>query len=150
MPDAPRPLLSRADLDLLAAWRGGCEVLRYTRAGVLVGLYRTADASLDTDAGAWTTMCEEHSTLVGHATRRDAEAHLSAPDGWCDYCRGAEFRGESGTVQSWQRERDERDRAEGERTAAVNAEARACELRAARTALHRRAVRDGLLARRSP
>lgn len=79
---------SRAELDALVRERAGCEALRYTRASVLVGLYRSAESGMEEDDELpWTTVCEDHSTLVSHPSKRLAVAHLGHPDGWCDECR---------------------------------------------------------------
>ena len=36
----------------------------------------------------WFTVCETHSTVCGHETRRDATENASQPQNWCDECRG--------------------------------------------------------------
>lgn len=67
--------------------RLGCEILRRARStGTLVGLYRAAEAQLDTDGGPWVTVCEEHGCLVNHTSRRLAVRHLPYPAGWCEAC----------------------------------------------------------------
>ena len=39
----------------------------------------------------WYTLCRDHSNLVGHETRKLAEAWASQPEGWCNegdnHCR---------------------------------------------------------------
>lgn len=83
-------LRTRAELDAEAAQRGGCVLLRRTRRGILVGLYRSDDAGMESDpATPWSTVCEAHGAIVCHASRRDAAASLPHPDGWCDDCRDA-------------------------------------------------------------
>lgn len=68
--------------------RAGCVQLRRSRAaGVVVGVYRAADAGLDPDGGAWVTVCEEHHTIVNHDTRMLALSWAPRPDEWCDGCR---------------------------------------------------------------
>lgn len=67
----------------------GCVVQRKSRVTKhLVGLYNTAQAGLDIDAGEWTTVCEEHSCTVGHRTYALALSHLGDPTGWCEECMG--------------------------------------------------------------
>ena len=69
--------------------RSGCLVLRTTRRGVRVGLYRSLEAGIESDpATPYTTVCEDHNTCVCHGTRRSAEASLAYPESWCDQCRG--------------------------------------------------------------
>jgi hypothetical protein len=61
--------------------------------GTVVTLYRTDEAGLGTNEGPddaptpWATVCETHSTIVCHMTRRAAESWLAAPEGFCDDCR---------------------------------------------------------------
>lgn len=67
----------------------GCVVQRKARStGTLVGLYHGEQAELDTDGGAWSTVCEVHSTVISHETRKMAESHLSSPQDWCEDCGG--------------------------------------------------------------
>lgn len=72
--------------------RDGCIELRKCRAtGKLVGLYRSGEAGLEEDAeGKYTTVCEEHGTLVSHRTLAVARSWLADPAGWCDECREIE------------------------------------------------------------
>lgn len=72
-----------------ATERAGCLELRTTRKGVRVGLYRSLEGGMESDPSVpYTTVCETHSTLVCHETRRAAEQLLSHPESWCDQCRG--------------------------------------------------------------
>lgn len=72
-----------------AAVRDGCIELRTTRKGTPVGLYRSAEAGMETDPDhPYSTVCEAHGSLVCHETRRSAEQCLSHPEMWCDECRG--------------------------------------------------------------
>ena len=67
-------------------------LVRLSRArstGTEVGLYRAAEAGLDPEGGPWATVCEAHSAVVNHATRRDAQGWMSQPEGWCEDCRDA-------------------------------------------------------------
>lgn len=79
----------RAELDAEVARRDGCLELRTSRAtGTLVGLYRSAEAGMETDPETpYTTVCEEHHTLVCHSTLALARENLPDPRGWCDECR---------------------------------------------------------------
>lgn len=79
----------RSEHTLLAAERAGCIEVRRSRAtGTLVGLYRSAEAGMEEDPETpYTTVCEEHNTLVCHATLKLARENLPDPRGWCDECR---------------------------------------------------------------
>lgn len=55
--------------------------------GTLVALYDGEQAGMDTFAGRWQTVCEDHGAVISHRTRRIAEAWLSHPDEWCDVCK---------------------------------------------------------------
>lgn len=79
---------TRSQLRAEANSRAGCKALRICRStGTLVGLYEAEPANLDTDDGAWATVCETHGSIVMHRTRTTAESHLSHPEEWCDECR---------------------------------------------------------------
>ena len=53
-----------------------------------MGLYEAEPANLDTDDGAWATVCETHGGIVMHPTRAIAESHLSHPEEWGPVCQG--------------------------------------------------------------
>lgn len=57
--------------------------------GTIVGVYRGADAHLDTADGTepWSTVCEPHGGVVAHPTRALAIAHASRPGDWCPSCQ---------------------------------------------------------------
>ncbi|GJF06730.1 hypothetical protein [Pseudonocardia sp. D17] len=70
-----------------AGWRRST-IARQT--GTEIGVYHAADAGIDDDPTApWATVCETHSTVVLHRTRRLADGHAADPCGWCQYCRAA-------------------------------------------------------------
>ncbi len=77
---------TRAELDAERADRAGCRELRYTRSGVLVGLYDNVPAGLDPEPGRWSTVCEVHAHIITHRTLADAEGWLSRPEEWCEGC----------------------------------------------------------------
>jgi hypothetical protein len=81
--------LTRDELKAEIASRKGCLVLRYVRStGALIGLYRSAEAGIESDPTTpWATVCEDHSTLVCHQTRTSAETALPYPQEWCEDCR---------------------------------------------------------------
>lgn len=55
--------------------------------GTVVGLYDTTKTSqFDPDGGRWATLCEDHSSIVNHETRKTAERFMSAPEEWCEEC----------------------------------------------------------------
>lgn len=60
---------------------------RSRETGTLVGLYHSLQAGMDSDPECrWSVVCEEHCTLVGHATLADARRTRS-PLAFCDDCR---------------------------------------------------------------
>jgi hypothetical protein len=80
------------DLKAEQEQRAGCIQLRRARqTGRVVGVYRSLEAGIEIDPELpWTTVCEEHSTCVFHATRAPAIFHASDPMGWCGVCNGTE------------------------------------------------------------
>jgi len=70
----------------------GCVVQRHTRlpktaTKVLVGLYHSAQSGFENDPELpWTTICEEHITLVCHPTLKLARSWLAHPADWCALC----------------------------------------------------------------
>ena len=54
--------------------------------GTFVGLYIAEMAHADTQGGKYITICEEHSTVINHATRQLAASHMSSVDSWCEQC----------------------------------------------------------------
>lgn len=76
----PRPLPDYAGL---------VQYGRARRTGTHVGVYRAAEAGIESDpATPWATVCEEHGGVVCHATRTAAEAWAPRPDEWCPTCQG--------------------------------------------------------------
>lgn len=70
----------------------GCVQTRRARAtGARVSVYRGDQAGLDDDDGRapWSTVCEDHNTIVAHPTLRLAKAHAADPEGWCEGCVAA-------------------------------------------------------------
>lgn len=67
----------------------GCIQMRRARStGTMVGVYDSLQAGMETDpSAAWMTVCEEHSSCVGHRTRKLALSHAAEPEGWCEDCR---------------------------------------------------------------
>lgn len=81
--------LSAAGLKAEAAKRKGCVRLSYAKkSGLLVGLYKAAEAGIENDPETpWATVCEEHGGVVCHATRKIAEAWMATPETWCPTCQ---------------------------------------------------------------
>lgn len=78
--------LNAVDLARERKNRAGCVYLSYSRrTGALRGVYLADEQGLDTDSGKWTTVCEDHGTLVQTDTRSHAIA--SDTDDFCDECR---------------------------------------------------------------
>jgi hypothetical protein len=67
--------------------RAGCVALwRAQDTGLQVGLYHGVQAGMEDDPSAlWCTVCEEHGTLVGHATLTAARDTRSGSD-FCEEC----------------------------------------------------------------
>lgn len=60
---------------------------RARSSGTVVGLYDTTKTTqFDPDGGRWATVCEDHSTIVNHETRRLAESFMACPEEWCQDC----------------------------------------------------------------
>jgi hypothetical protein len=55
--------------------------------GLRVSIYLAEEAGLDPESGRYSTVCEEHATLVNHETLRDARGWAADPAGWCEDCR---------------------------------------------------------------
>lgn len=70
----------------LPPYAGVRQYSRNRRTGHLVGVYDGVAAGLDTDAGRWSLVCEEHSTVIAFATLVSARAHAAVPDHWCEPC----------------------------------------------------------------
>lgn len=83
--------LDRLNLESVAplAARAGILLFRKSRkTGTNVGLYRAEEAGMESDpATPYVTVCEEHNTLVGHATRGEAVKCMSDPTLWCEPCQ---------------------------------------------------------------
>lgn len=54
--------------------------------GTMVALVDNRERWFADEEFDWYTVCEDHGELVGHETRRIAEAWLSHPDEWCETC----------------------------------------------------------------
>ena len=82
---------ARLALDAEVQSRPGCVTLRRSRAtGTMVGLYKSLESGIESDQQwPWSTVCEDHGTVVCHATRKLAEMTLPDPRAWCDECREA-------------------------------------------------------------
>jgi len=88
---------TRRALDAEARTRAGCVKLSRCRRGkgTLVGVYRSVEAGIDADpACPWSVVCEDHGTLVGVRTRREAEESATDTRLFCDGCRDLDDGGE--------------------------------------------------------
>jgi hypothetical protein len=81
----------KADFNDIVGYRSS---RRNPTTGAVYVLYDTLAEPvwLDPDDGRWVTMCEQHSTLVYHETKRLAELHLPYGE-WCEECMMEETRG---------------------------------------------------------
>ena len=87
---APGAYVHLADWALLAEppqrFAGERERRRNPETGHEVTLYNAAEAHLCTEGGPWATVCEAHSTVCNHSTRKLASWHMADPAGWCAAC----------------------------------------------------------------
>lgn len=60
---------------------------RNRQTGTRITIGRAEELAVDTDAGPWATICEDHSIIMNHRTRTLAGAHAADPAGWCESCR---------------------------------------------------------------
>lgn len=54
--------------------------------GAYIGVYDGEAAGMDTDAGRWQTVCENHGNIISHATLALARGHAVEPEEWCEGC----------------------------------------------------------------
>ena len=57
--------------------------------GTMVTVVSESIVQLDADM-KWWTICEDHSRLIGHETRKAAEEWATEPKTWCGVCQGIE------------------------------------------------------------
>lgn len=70
---------------------------RNKRTGFVVTVYDGFEAGFESEGpDRWFTLCEEHSYLVGHRSRRYAREWMSHPEDWCEEC--AAFLAAKGSV----------------------------------------------------
>jgi hypothetical protein len=90
-PDAPLHLRHAARGLVVAAKPGYAGLRSYTKTratGTHVGVYDGNEAGMDTYAGRWQMVCEEHGWVISHETLTAALAHAPHPGEWCDRCNG--------------------------------------------------------------
>lgn len=69
------------------AYQGEVKRSRSRRTGTTVVLFDTTKTDeFDPEGGRWVTICEEHSTVCNHETRKLAEYHMPVVD-WCEECQ---------------------------------------------------------------
>ncbi len=59
---------------------------RNRRTKKIYSLYDGDEAGMNTSAGRWQTVCEEHNCVCSHATKEAALRWLTTPLIWCDRC----------------------------------------------------------------
>lgn len=64
--------------------------------GRMVGVYDGIAAGMDTEAGRWQTVCEDHGSICSHVTLALATSSASAPEEWCEPCMRPEEHDEDG------------------------------------------------------
>lgn len=67
----------------------GCVQRRRARStGHLVGVYQSEQSGIEIDpATPWSTVCEEHASVVCHSTLAGARAWAAEPQMWCEQCQ---------------------------------------------------------------
>lgn len=73
-------------------WAGLREHRRSRTTGTMVSLYDGEAAGLDTTAGRWQTVCEDHSAIISHHTLDLAYANMTEVAEWCDVPGGCQER----------------------------------------------------------
>ena len=74
-------------VEILKQNAGALESRRNRRTGLIVTLYRAAEAGMENDPETpYCVVCERHGTLVCMATREQARSAMSVPD-WCADCQ---------------------------------------------------------------
>lgn len=55
--------------------------------GLHVGLYDSLASGMESDPELpWSTVCEEHGSIVSHPTQKLARSHMAMPE-WCEECQ---------------------------------------------------------------
>jgi hypothetical protein len=79
----------RSTADRIAEARGyaGFRQARVAReTGTLILVLDGGAANLDTVAGRWQTICDDHGYVISHETLALARSHAANPLGWCEDC----------------------------------------------------------------
>lgn len=71
----------------LLGYAGLVQQTKARSTGSLVGVYACEQAGMAHDM-PWATVCEAHSTVLGHESLRLARLHSVAPEEWCADCSG--------------------------------------------------------------
>lgn len=68
--------------------------------GTQVGLYDGEAARMDTDAGRWQTVCEDHGSICSHLDKGTARSFMAAPEQWCEDCMDKYYGHEGSLVRT--------------------------------------------------
>lgn len=68
------------------SWAGYRAHRRSSLTGTTVVLVDGKAADLDTDAGRWSLVCEDHGTVCAFTHQQDARGWMDAPECWCEKC----------------------------------------------------------------
>lgn len=71
----------------LHGYAGLVEQHKARETGTTISIYRNDQAQMD-DYRPWSTVCEEHATIIVHETLALARYHAANPLGWCEVCNG--------------------------------------------------------------
>lgn len=80
---------------LMPDYAGLRQYRRARSTGHVIGVYDGEAADMDTFAGRWQTLCEDHGNVISHETLELARQHATQPEEWCDEC-GTEYREKHG------------------------------------------------------
>lgn len=67
-------------------WAGYRSAAFARETGTMIVVVDGDACDLDTDAGRWQTICDDHGTIISHTTLALARSHASNPLGWCEDC----------------------------------------------------------------
>jgi hypothetical protein len=94
---APSPNQRRATGQWLNGVPGLVQSRKARTTGTVVGVYDSLAQGIESDPDLpWSTVCEDHGSVVSHHALRDALSWAAHSDGWCDDCRDALRARESG------------------------------------------------------
>jgi hypothetical protein len=73
--------------------RGWCGYKAHRKAqatGTTIVLVDGKAAGMDTDAGRWSLVCDDHGSVCAFTHQHDARAYMARPADWCECCAADE------------------------------------------------------------